>query len=75
MGVSEGRLGVRPPLEGLEWPRRQHNSAGCWRQAQRGDMPALFSDLCWLLALGRDGRQQVRGWGFAGVSAVQKQRR
>lgn len=64
-GVSEGRLGVRPPLEGLESPGRKHDSADWWRRAQRGDML-----LCFRLTLAtgaREGRWEAAGAGLGAL--------
>lgn len=59
-GITERGLGVWPPLEKMEWPRRQHDSTGQRGLAHTGDVPAV-SDSLGLEGQGRGQRQQRPG--------------
>lgn len=73
-GVSEWRLGVRPPPEGLQSPRGQRDSAGWLSRTQTGDMPALSQTRPCGGHQGGTGGSRYLAWGYVRVSAVQKGR-
>lgn len=73
--MSEWRLGVRPPLEGLHRPEGSTILQADGRCTQGGDMPALFQTRSCYGHQGGTGGSVHLAWGYVGVSSVQKGRK